>query len=90
MSTGVICSKYLDSRAFFTRYVLAAHFVRDCRAIVEIGGAATPIDRFLTGARESVLILDPLIRESYSVNFQDLENSWAPRCDRAIYVLEPA
>jgi hypothetical protein len=58
--------KYLESRAFSTRYVLAAHFLRSCRSVVEIGGSATPIDAFLTGAHESVLVVDPLIREGYS------------------------
>ena len=58
--------KYLESQAFSTRYVLAAHFVSACRSVVEIGGAKTPIDQFLTGAHDSVLVLDPCIRESYT------------------------
>jgi hypothetical protein len=58
--------KYLESRAFSTRYVLAAHFVSACHSVIEIGGAKTPIDQFLTGAHESVLVLDPFIRESYT------------------------
>ena len=58
--------KYLESRAFSTRYVLAAHFVSACRSVIEIGGAKTPIDQFLTGAHDSVLVLDPFIRESYT------------------------
>lgn len=57
--------KYLESDAFSTRYVLAAHFVRHCRSVVEIGGAMTPIDHFLTGEHDAVLVIDPLIRESF-------------------------
>jgi hypothetical protein len=58
--------KYLESRAFSTRYVLAAHFVHGCRSVIEIGGANMRIDQFLTGAHDSVLVLDPYIRESYT------------------------
>jgi hypothetical protein len=64
--------KYLESRAFSTRYVLAAHFVSACRSIIEIGGAKTPIDQFLTGAHDSVLVLDPFIRESYTNHLNDI------------------
>jgi len=58
--------KYLESNAFTTRYVLAAHFVDSCRSVIEIGGAKTPIDLFLTNDHDRVLILDPFIRESRS------------------------
>lgn len=57
--------KYLESRAFSMRYVLAAHFVKDCPTVIEIGGAKTPIDTFLTGSHKSVIVLDPFIRESH-------------------------
>ena len=56
--------KYLESKAFAARYVLAAHFVANCRSVIEIGGSKTPIDLFLTGEHDSVVVLDPLIRES--------------------------
>jgi len=56
--------KYLESAAFSTRYVLSAHFVRSCRSVIEIGGAKTPIDSFLTGTHDRVLVLDPFIREN--------------------------
>jgi hypothetical protein len=56
--------KYLGSEAFTTRYVLAAHFVAPCRSVIEIGGSKTPIDLFLTGHHDSVVVLDPSIRES--------------------------
>ena len=51
--------RYLESEAFSTRSVLAANFVRDCRCVVEIGGGKTPIDMFLTGSHDSVIVLDP-------------------------------
>jgi hypothetical protein len=52
--------------AFATRYVLAAHFVNRCRSVVEVGGAKTPIDHFLDGTQDGVLILDPFIREGHA------------------------
>jgi dienelactone hydrolase len=58
--------KYLESPAFASRYVLAAHHVRACPLVIEIGGSATSIDQFLTGDHESVLVLDPFLRESYA------------------------
>lgn len=60
--------KYLDSEAFRTRYVLAAHFLRECRTIIEIGGYKTPIDEFLTHDFESVLVLDPLVADPAAVD----------------------
>jgi hypothetical protein len=56
--------KYLQTDAFTTRNVLAAHFVRDCETVVEIGGWRNPIDGFLTGPHRSVLVVDPFIRDA--------------------------
>ena len=48
---------YLDTDALRTRYVLAAHFVRGARHIVEIGGYRhNVITNFLTGSHESVSV----------------------------------
>ncbi len=48
---------YLDTEALQTRYVLAAHFLRDMRNIVEIGGYRDNlITRFLTGTHDSVSV----------------------------------
>lgn len=48
---------YLDTEALQTRYVLAAHFVRHARNIVEIGGyRENVITRFLTGTHDSVSV----------------------------------
>lgn len=43
------------------RQVLAAHAVRGCDHIVEIGGAGLPITGFLTHAPSSVTVVDPKI-----------------------------
>ena len=48
---------YLDTEALQSRYVLAAHFVKDARNIVEIGGYRdNVITRFLTGTHDSVSV----------------------------------
>jgi len=48
---------YLDTVALQTRYVLAAHFVRNARNIIEIGGYRDNlITRFLTGSHDSVSV----------------------------------
>jgi hypothetical protein len=57
--------KYLESPAFSTRYILAAHFVSGCRSVVEIGGSKSSIELFLKSAHDSVLVLDPFTRESH-------------------------
>ena len=46
------------------RQVLAAHFVRDCPHIVEIGGHLRPVTDYLTHAPLSVLSVDPKTRRS--------------------------
>jgi hypothetical protein len=43
------------------RQVLAAHAVRDCPHVVEIGGAGLPITGFLTHRPDSVTVVDPKI-----------------------------
>jgi hypothetical protein len=48
---------YLDTEALQTRYVIAAHFLRDVRSVVEIGGYRNNvITRFLTGSHQSVTV----------------------------------
>jgi len=59
---------YLDTEALQTRYVLAAHFVRNVRNIVEIGGYRDNlITRFLTGTHDSVSVY------SLDAEFESLE-----------------
>ncbi len=50
---------YLLTPAAQARYILAAHYVRYCDHIVEIGGRYTPITQYLTGTPKSILVLDP-------------------------------
>lgn len=55
--------KYLESEAFSSRNIIAAHFLRGCASVIEIGGGRSSIVPFLTGKHESVLIVDPYGRE---------------------------
>lgn len=57
---------YLLSEAARSRYVIAAHHVRDCPVVVEIGGFKTPITGYLTHTPERVLMVDPLVQEYHS------------------------
>ncbi len=43
------------------RQAIAAHYLRSCREIVEIGGAGLPITDFITHAPDSVTVFDPKI-----------------------------
>ena len=43
------------------RQVVAAHFVSDCRHVVEIGGHLRPVTRFLTHGPDSVVVVDPKV-----------------------------
>ncbi len=52
---------HLAGPAAALRQVLAAHAVRDCAHIVEIGGAGLPITGFLTHRPASVTVVDPKI-----------------------------
>jgi len=52
---------HLSGPAACLRQVLAAHAVRGCADIVEIGGAGLPLTHFLTHAPKSVTVIDPKI-----------------------------
>lgn len=52
---------HLSGEGAAIRQVLAAYFLRNCRHIVEIGGAGAPITDFLTHSPESVTVVDPKI-----------------------------
>lgn len=52
---------HLVGPAACLRQVLAAHAVRNCPHVVEIGGAGLPITGFLTHAPQSVTVVDPKI-----------------------------
>lgn len=53
--------KYLTSKPFQTRFLIAAHFLKECKNIIEIGGYKMPITGFLTHDFEKALSIDPLI-----------------------------
>ncbi|HEV7257992.1 MAG TPA: hypothetical protein VGN82_09430 [Bosea sp. (in: a-proteobacteria)] len=61
-SSGIVLP-HLASPPAAMRQVLAAHAVRHCAHIVEIGGAGLPITGFLTHRPESVTVIDPKIPE---------------------------
>lgn len=50
---------YLLTEAGKARYVLAAHYVRGCEHVVEIGGFTDPITGYLTEIPQTLLVLDP-------------------------------
>jgi hypothetical protein len=50
---------HLSGPASAIRQVLAAHFVRDCPHVVEIGGHVRPITGYLTHRPLSILSVDP-------------------------------
>jgi hypothetical protein len=52
---------HLAGRAAEARQVLAAHYLKECAHIVEIGGAGLPITHFLTHQPQSVMVIDPKI-----------------------------
>ena len=43
------------------RQVIAAHYLKDCLNIVEIGGAGLPITGFITHRPETITVFDPKI-----------------------------
>lgn len=52
---------HLAGPAAAMRQVLAAHALRHCRHIVEIGGAGCPITAYITHRPRSVTVIDPKI-----------------------------
>ena len=83
---------HLSGPAAAIRQVLAAHFVRDCPHIIEIGGHIRPITPYLTHTPLSVLSVDPKTEpyEARELNghpcrvrhvnrkFQDVDYGYAP------------
>src|SRR5260221_14292549 len=84
---------HLAGPAAAMRQVLAAHFVRDCPHILEIGGHFRPITSYLTHRPQSVLSVDPRMEpfEAEELNghpcqvrhvkrkFQELTYDYEPR-----------
>jgi len=52
---------HLAGRGAEVRQVMAAHFLRDCSEVIEIGGAGLPITAFLTHRPRAVTVIDPKI-----------------------------
>lgn len=52
---------HLAGPAAKVRQVVAAHFVSDCRHIIEIGGHLRPVTPFLTHGPASVTVVDPKV-----------------------------
>lgn len=55
---------YLQKTPFLCRQVLAAHYVRECQSVVEVGSCKSPISDFLAGPHDMVVCIDPLLPES--------------------------
>ena len=54
---------FYEHSSFKSRYVIAAHYLRKCTHIVEVGGYRTPITGFLKSQNhKSVTVLDPYIK----------------------------
>jgi hypothetical protein len=84
--------RHLEGPASSVRQVLAAHFLRDCPHIVEIGSHTSPITPYITHRPLSVLCVDPKTPpfESESLHghsckvrhidrkFQDVEYDYQP------------
>ena len=84
---------HLSGPAAAVRQVLAAHFVRECPHIVEIGGHIRPVTDYLTHQPLSVLSVDPKTPayEAETLNgrpcrvrhvpkkFQEVDYDYAPR-----------
>jgi hypothetical protein len=84
---------HLSGPAAAIRQVLAAHFVRDCPHVLEIGGHRRPVTGYLTHAPLSVTSIDPKTAEyeaeelngrpcrvrHIARKFQDVELDLAPR-----------
>ena len=84
---------HLAGPAAEIRQVLAAHFVRDCEHVVEIGGHIRPVTGYLTHTPKSVLSVDPKTPdyEADELNgqpcrvrhiakkFQEVEYDYSPR-----------
>ncbi len=50
---------YFLTEAAQARYVLAAHYLKGCEHIVEIGGSRTPITKFIDPPPASIVVVDP-------------------------------
>ena len=73
---------YLESETYKSRYALAAHFLKKCSTIIEIGGHKSTIDKFIADKSKRIIVCDPLIKPLERNNlhyvksrFQDIDFS---------------
>ncbi|MDP9171003.1 MAG: hypothetical protein M3N54_10335 [Acidobacteriota bacterium] len=85
---------YLASEVFRVRSVIAAHYLRGCRHVIEIGGYKTPIDQFLTHDCESVTVVDPLVEpfasgsvKRVAADYRAFDFSFAPAGEYGLVML---
>ena len=57
--------KYLYTEPFLTRHVLAAHFVKNCENVFDVGCGSRPITEFLRGPHKNVICADPLMPDKF-------------------------
>ncbi|HZD47520.1 MAG TPA: class I SAM-dependent methyltransferase [Silvibacterium sp.] len=55
--------RYLESEAFASRNIIAAHFLRCCASVIEIGGGKSSILPYLNSKHDCVITVDPFARE---------------------------
>ena len=98
---GIDHLPHLSGPASEIRQVLAAHFVRDCPHILEIGGYIRPVTNYLTHRPISVISVDPKTPpfEADELNghpckvrhvdkkFQQVEYAYAPHSYDAAFML---
>lgn len=81
--------KYLWSEPFKARSILAAHFVRDCKTVIELGGYKTPMTAFLPSDKK-VIVIDPRTDLLKSENHQHLQigfENWTGNPDKPFGVV---
>ena len=52
---------HTDNECAHSRYVIAAHQLRECAHIIEVGGFKATIDQFVTYPFESITVIDPFV-----------------------------
>ena len=52
--------KYLETEVFFTRQMIAASVVRDCKVVIEVGSYKTPTYPFFRTKHGLIVCIDPI------------------------------
>jgi hypothetical protein len=66
--------EYLNTDPFKTRYAIAAHAMRDCSNIIELGGFKTPISDFHSFA--NTLVIDPKLDKEENFEKYSATHRW--------------